>query len=95
MHVDRRTFLASVALTGLAPGLASAQTDSRPIRLIVGAPAGGAIDPYARLITEHMAKTLNRPVVVENKPGANGTISAQYVVDQPADGTLVWVGTQR
>jgi tripartite-type tricarboxylate transporter receptor subunit TctC len=94
MNVDRRTFLAGVVLTGLAPGLAFAQTDARPIRLIVGAPAGGAIDPYARLIAEHMAKTLNRPVVVENKPGANGTISAQYVVDQPADGTLVWVGTQ-
>jgi tripartite-type tricarboxylate transporter receptor subunit TctC len=92
--MDRRTFLATVALTGLQGALASAQTDSRPIRLIVGAPAGGAIDPYARLIAEHMGKTLGRPVVVENKPGANGTISAQFIVDQPADGTLVWVGTQ-
>jgi tripartite-type tricarboxylate transporter receptor subunit TctC len=92
--MDRRTFLASIALTGLGSGRAFAQTDARAIRLIVGAAAGGAIDPYARLIAEHMTKTLNRPVVVENKPGANGTISAQFIVDQPADGTLVWVGTQ-
>jgi tripartite-type tricarboxylate transporter receptor subunit TctC len=92
--MDRRTFLAAAALTGLQSALACAQTDSRPIRLIVGAPAGGAIDPYARLIAEHMTKTLNRPVVVENKPGANGTISAQFIVDQPADGTFIWVGTQ-
>jgi tripartite-type tricarboxylate transporter receptor subunit TctC len=92
--MDRRTFLAAIALTGLERGIALGQTDAGVIRLIVGAPAGGAIDPYARLIAEHMAKTLNRPVVMENKPGANGTISAQYIVDQPADGTLVWVGTQ-
>jgi tripartite-type tricarboxylate transporter receptor subunit TctC len=64
------------------------------IRFIVGAPAGGAIDPYARLIAEHMAKTLSRTVIVENKPGANGNISAQFIVDAPADGSLVWVGTQ-
>ena len=41
-----------------------------------------------------MAKALQRIIIVENKPGASGTISAQYVVDQPADGNLVWIGTQ-
>jgi tripartite-type tricarboxylate transporter receptor subunit TctC len=41
-----------------------------------------------------MSKVLNQTVIVENKPGANGTISAQWVVDQPADGHVVWVGTQ-
>jgi tripartite-type tricarboxylate transporter receptor subunit TctC len=73
---------------------AHAQAPSATIRFIVGAPAGGAIDPYARMIADHMAKTLGQSVIVENKPGANGTISAQWVVDQPADGRVVWVGTQ-
>ncbi len=72
---------------------AAAQPESRPIRFIVGAPAGGAIDPYARLIAEHMSKTLAQPAIVENKPGANGNISAQYMLTLPADGTAIWVGT--
>jgi tripartite-type tricarboxylate transporter receptor subunit TctC len=92
--MDRRTFIGAIGITAFGGGAVFGQADATTIRLIVGAPAGGAIDPYARLIAEHMAKTLKRPVVVENKPGANGTIAAQSIVDQPADGTLVWVGTQ-
>jgi tripartite-type tricarboxylate transporter receptor subunit TctC len=64
------------------------------VKIIVGSVAGGILDPYARIVGEHMSKTLDRTVIVENKPGANGTISAQFVVDQPADGALMWVGTQ-
>jgi tripartite-type tricarboxylate transporter receptor subunit TctC len=64
------------------------------VKIIVGSVAGGILDPYARIVGEHMSKTLGRTVIVENKPGANGTISAQFVVDQPADGALMWVGTQ-
>jgi tripartite-type tricarboxylate transporter receptor subunit TctC len=64
------------------------------VKIIVGSVAGGILDPYARIVGEHMSKTLGRTVIVENKPGANGTISAQFVVDQPADGALLWVGTQ-
>jgi tripartite-type tricarboxylate transporter receptor subunit TctC len=67
---------------------------SGPIRLIVGAPAGGSIDTYARIIADHMTGTLGRPVIIEIKAGANGNISAQYVVDSPADGSVVWVGAQ-
>jgi len=47
-----------------------------------------------RLVADHMAKTLSRAIIVENKPGANGNIAAKMIVDAPADGTLVWVGTQ-
>jgi tripartite-type tricarboxylate transporter receptor subunit TctC len=64
------------------------------IKIIVGSAPGGILDPYARIVGEHMSKTLGRTIIVENKPGANGTISAQFVVDQPADGALMWVGTQ-
>jgi tripartite-type tricarboxylate transporter receptor subunit TctC len=72
---------------------AFAQTSS-PIRLAVGAPAGGSIDTYARIIAEHMTATLGRPVIIEIKSGANGNIAAQWVVDGPADGSQVWVGAQ-
>lgn len=79
----------------LAAGGAMAQTASqRPVRVIAGVAAGGVLDPYARIVTEHMARTLGRPIIVENKPGANGNIAAQLVVDAPADGALIWLGTQ-
>jgi tripartite-type tricarboxylate transporter receptor subunit TctC len=67
---------------------------SGPIRLAVGAPAGGSIDTYARIIAEHMSASLGRPVIIEIKSGANGNIAAQWIVDGPADGSQVWVGAQ-
>lgn len=78
----------------LMSGPAPAQEPPPVVKIMVGSAAGGALDPYARIVGEHMSKTLGRTIIVENKPGANGTISAQYVVDQPADGTWLWVGTQ-
>ena len=72
----------------------AAWAQSTPMRFIVGLAPGGAVDPYARIIAEHMAKTLGRTIIVENRPGATGNISAQFIIDAPADGTLVWVGTQ-
>jgi tripartite-type tricarboxylate transporter receptor subunit TctC len=72
----------------------AALPQSTPIRFIVGLAPGGAVDPYARIIAEHMAKTLGRTIIVENRPGATGNISAQFMIDAPADGQLIWVGTQ-
>jgi tripartite-type tricarboxylate transporter receptor subunit TctC len=66
----------------------------QPIKLIVGTPAGGAIDAYARVIGDKMQAALNRPVLIENKVGAGGNISARSVIEAPADGTQIWVGTQ-
>ena len=83
---------ATVLLSPLANTNASAQTGT--IRFIVGLSPGGAVDPYARIISEHMAKTLGQTIIIENKPGASGNISAQFMVESPANGTLIWVGTQ-
>jgi tripartite-type tricarboxylate transporter receptor subunit TctC len=83
---------AALLLGALASSTAFAQTNV--IRIIIGVPAGGAIDPYARMMAQHMSKTLGQPVIVENKPGASGNIAAQYIADQPADGTIIWLGTQ-
>jgi tripartite-type tricarboxylate transporter receptor subunit TctC len=92
-HLARLAALcAGVLLALLNAPVASAQTGT--IRIIVGTVAGGAIDPYARMIAEHMAKTLGQPVIIENKPGASGNLAAQYIADQPADGSILWLGTQ-
>ena len=75
----------------VAPTLAMAQYPDRPIRLIVPFSAGGASDAAARALGQVMAKSLGQPVLIENRPGANGSIAAQVVQSAPADGyTLLW-----
>src|SRR6516165_998931 len=87
------TMVCAAVLLSLA--MASPAAAQGPtIRIVVGTAAGGAIDPYARIIAEHMSKTLGQPIIIENKPGASGSLAAQYIVDSPADGTLLWLGTQ-
>src|SRR5947207_4310555 len=83
----------SLAALPAAPIL-SALAQSGIIRVIIGTAPGGAIDPYARLVAEHMSRTLGQPIIVENKPGASGTLAAEYIVNAPADGTILWLGTQ-
>ena len=77
-----------------APPILSALAQSGIIRVVIGTVPGGAIDPYARMIAEHMSRTLGQPIIVENKPGASGTLAAEYVANAPADGTILWLGTQ-
>ena len=64
---------------------------SRVIRIVVPYPAGGITDQLARAIAQPMREVLGQTVIVENKPGAGGTIGTDYVAKQPADGyTLVF-----
>jgi tripartite-type tricarboxylate transporter receptor subunit TctC len=86
----RRAFL----VTALAVLSSAAQAQSNTVRFIIGTAPGGAIDPYARIVADPMAKALKETIIVEYKPGANGNASARYIAEQPADGALVWVGTQ-
>jgi tripartite-type tricarboxylate transporter receptor subunit TctC len=58
----------------------------RPIRVIVGYAAGGANDLVARIISQKLSEGLGRPVIVENKTGASGSIAAKYVADDSGDG---------
>jgi tripartite-type tricarboxylate transporter receptor subunit TctC len=74
--------------------LATGAQAQNSVRLLVGSPAGGAIDIYARIVSDHMSRSLGLPVLIDNKPGANGNIAGQAVVDGPADGSLIWVGAQ-
>ena len=67
---------------------------SRPVRIIVGFPAGGGADIVARLIGQWLSERLGQPFVVENRPGGGGNIGTEAVVRAPADGyTLLLCGT--
>ena len=77
-----------------APALAHADDyPSRPVRLIVAFTPGGSADLTARLIADKMRTTLGQTVAVENKPGANGAIAAQYVAQADPDGYTLYFTT--
>ena len=80
-------FLIACLLAGAMPTPSEAQPlSARPIRLIVGFATGGATDTFSRVIAQQMTDTMGQPVVVENRPGAGGTIAADLVAKATADG---------
>lgn len=95
MHFPVRT-TAALALLGLAAfaPLAQAQDNypTKPIRLVVGFPAGGPTDVVARAFGEFAARSLGQPVVVDNKPGANTILAAEAVASAPPDGYTLLLG---
>ncbi len=72
---------------------ASAQYPNRPVRLVVGWPPGGAADTAARPLAQALSDALGRPVVVDNRGGATGTIGASLVAKAPPDGYTLFHGT--
>ena len=79
------------ALTLGATTFANAQnaSDAKPLRIVVITAPGGQADTVARLLSESLTKSLRRPVLVENKPGAGGNIATEFVAHLPADGTAL------
>ena len=69
--------LAGAAMASAAFGAQAQSFPSRPIKLIVAFPAGGPTDITMRVLAENAAKILGQSVIVENKPGAGGTLPAQ------------------
>jgi tripartite-type tricarboxylate transporter receptor subunit TctC len=86
MQITRRSTLATLAALPFV-----AQAQEKPIRLLVGFPAGGGTDAIARLLAEALQASLGTAVLVENKPGAGGQIAAQALKTSPADGTTFFV----
>lgn len=89
----RRSLLVGALATAfvLATGAHAQSFPSKPVRLIVPQAAGTGPDVLARALAEELAKSLGQPVLVENKPGANGTLSASYTLSQPADGHTLFL----
>ena len=97
MTLARRTFLQLAAAAAALPALpraAPAQAwPSRPLRLVVGFPAGGTTDIAARLIGQWLSDRLGQPVVIENRPGAGANLAAETVVRAPPDGYTLLAAT--
>lgn len=86
---SRRFLMLTTAVAWLfASGLANAQTQP-PIKILVGAPAGGTTDTMARTLAQVLGTQLGRIVVVENRPGAGGNLAAEAVAKAPPDGNTL------
>jgi tripartite-type tricarboxylate transporter receptor subunit TctC len=83
------TFLLLFFLAGLA---AAQDYPNKPIRIIVGYSAGGGNDIIVRVMAPELSKGLGQQVIVENKPGAQSIIAAEYVAKSPADGYTLLMG---
>ena len=70
--------------------IAAAQAQSNVIKMIVAFPPGGPVDSMARSLVEPLGRDLNAQIVIENKPGGNGAIAAEYLAANPADGKTIW-----
>jgi tripartite-type tricarboxylate transporter receptor subunit TctC len=90
MKLPRRQFLHLAAGAAALPAVSRVSRaqayPTRPVRIIVGFPAGGAADIGARLIGQHLSDRLGQPFVVENRPGAGGNLGTEAVIRTAADG---------
>jgi tripartite-type tricarboxylate transporter receptor subunit TctC len=94
MTYRRSLLLASLlALSGAMPAWADTAYPAKPIRLVVPFPAGGATDIFARAVSQKLGERLGTSIVVDNKPGAGGSIGSDIVAKAPADGYTLLLAT--
>jgi tripartite-type tricarboxylate transporter receptor subunit TctC len=93
--LSRRRSLAALGGGLLAPGLwlghSASHAQAKPLRVLVGFPAGGGTDAIARLLAEKLKDELGSPVIVENRPGAGGQLAAQALKAATPDGSTVFL----
>jgi tripartite-type tricarboxylate transporter receptor subunit TctC len=82
-----------VAMVALASPAYAQSYPNRPIRLVVPFAAGGAVDVLARLLGAKLSEQVGQPVVIENRPGAGGTLAADAVAKSPPDGYAILQNT--
>ena len=101
MRNVRRTLIVVLVGFGAIAGAASAQSGrqdagsypSKPVRLLVPYPPGGGNDMLARMIKDQLEKSLRQPIVVENRPGANGILATELVAKAAGDGYTLLMGS--
>jgi tripartite-type tricarboxylate transporter receptor subunit TctC len=95
MQKSRRAVLRGVVATLAFPAIARAKDawPTRPIRCIVPLPPGGGTDAIGRVAMQHLSESLGVPVVVDNKPGAGGTIGSDVVAHAAPDGYTFGIAT--
>jgi len=94
MKLDRRTLLVLLGAASVPSVSRDAKAQAyptRPVRIIVGFPAGGGQDIVARLVGGWLSEHLGQPFIVENRPGAASNVAAEAVVRSPADGYTLFV----
>ena len=85
----KRTFAALVALACAGGALAQGAFPSRPVTMVVGFAPGGGTDITARIIVKKLSENVGQSIVVENRPGAGGTIAATAVARASPDGYTI------
>ena len=87
-----KTALAALVLSGIAAGAwAQGAWPTKPLRFVIPQAAGTSNDVLARTLADQLVRDLKQPVVVENKPGANGSLAATFLLSQPADGYTIFM----
>ena len=94
ISIARQCLFCLASLLAAASSQAQTSFPSKPIRLVIGFPAGGPLDQHARLLSEKLQSVLGQPIIVDYKSGAGGTVGAQEVMKAAPDGyTLMLANT--
>ena len=89
--MSQRKYMSRFVVIGLSLlWMTIAQAQNNVVKMLVAFPPGGPVDFVARTIAEPLSKELNIQILIENKPGGNGAIAAEYMINAPADGKVLW-----
>ena len=86
--------LLAAALFANGPAAAQSNYPTKPVTIIVPAAPGGVTDALGRVLAKSFSDAWGQQVIVENKPGANNQIAAEYVAKSPNDGTVLFIGPE-